>query len=132
MNFKYSICYPDKSDIEYLNKPISKEKVIDIAKNYPWREQLNSKGDHYSPSLDFVNLDNNCSLGLSAMFDKNNNIEFSLWFNRPKKVKIFFGLLGEKQKMIVDDFWSLNLEDSIKNLNYFVNGNYTQIEKLFR
>lgn len=132
MNFKYSICHPDKSEIEYLNNPLSKEKVIEIAKNYPWKEKLNVKGDYYNPSLDFTNIKNNRSFCLTASFNENNDLEFSLWYNRPKKIKVLFGLLGEKEKMQVDDFWSLNLNDSIKYLEYFVNENYSQLEKLYR
>ena len=72
------------------------------------------------------------SFCLTAAFDKNEKLEFSLWYNRPKKVKILFGLLGEKEKMVVDDYWSLNFEDSMMYLEYFVNGNYSKIEKLYR
>lgn len=131
MNFKYSICYPNKSNIAYLNTPISKEKVLEIAKNYPWEEQLNIKGEHYSPSLDFTNIHNKKSFCLTASLNENNDLEFSLWYNRPKKIKVLFGLLGEKEKMIVDDYWSSDLEDSLKYLEYFVNDNYSQVEKLY-
>ncbi|MEE9409003.1 MAG: hypothetical protein V3V28_13115 [Polaribacter sp.] len=132
MSFKYSICYPDRENIDYKNTPITKEEVLDIAKNYPWEEQLKVKGENYNPSLDFINIENKKSFCLTANFDNNHNIEFSLWFNRPKKVKIFFGLFGEKEKMIVDDVWSIQLEDSIKFLEFFVNENYKDLERLYK
>ena len=69
---------------------------------------------------------------MTAAYDENKKLEFSLWYNRPKKVKVLFGLLGEKERMVVDDFWSLNFEESMKYLEYFVNGNYSTIEKLYR
>ncbi|WP_298881436.1 hypothetical protein [uncultured Polaribacter sp.] len=138
MAFKYSICHPEKEDIEYRNNPISEKEVIEIAKNYPWIEKLKFSNSlkqenvQYNPSLDFTNIKNKMSFCLTAAFDKNEKLEFSLWYNRPKKVKILFGLLGEKEKMVVDDYWSLNFEDSMMYLEYFVNGNYSKIEKLYR
>ncbi|ARV06162.1 hypothetical protein BTO04_05350 [Polaribacter sp. SA4-10] len=138
MNFKYSICHPEKEDIEYKNNPISEKEVLEISKNYAWIEKLkfsdtlNPESVCYSPSLDFTNIKNGKSFCLTAGYDKNGKLEFSLWYNRPKKVKVLFGLLGEKEKMVVDDFWSLNFEESMKYLEYFVNGNYSTIEKLYR
>ena len=138
MTFKYSICHPEKADIEYKNNPISDKEVLQIAKNYPWIEKLKlsdtlkQENVHYSPSLDFTNIKNGKSFCLTAGYDKNGKLEFSLWYNRPKKVKILFGLLGEKEKMIVDDFWSLDFDKSIKYLEYFVNRNYSIIEELYR
>jgi hypothetical protein len=138
MNYKYSICHPEKEDIEYKNSPISEKEVLEIAENYPWIEKLKfsdtlkQENVCYSPSLDFTSIENGKSFGLTADYDENGELEFSLWYNRPKKVKILFGLLGEKEKMIVDDFWSLSFEKSLKYLKYFVDGNYSTIEELYR
>ena len=138
MTFKYSIYHPEKEDIEYKNNPISEKEVLEISKDYPWIEKLkfsdtlNPENVCYSPSLDFTNIKNGKSFCLTAGYDKNGKLEFSLWYNRPKKVKILFGLLGEKEKMVVDDFWSLDFEKSMKYLEYFVNGNYSTIEELYR
>lgn len=111
MTFKYSICHPEKEEIEFKNNPISDNEVLDIAKKYPWVEKLkfadglNQEKVYYSPSLDFTNIKNGKSLCLTANFDKNGNLEFSLWYLRPKIVKVLFGLFGEKEKMVVDEFW---------------------------
>ena len=40
MTFKYSICHPEKEEIEYKNNPISDKEVLVIAKKYPWFEKL--------------------------------------------------------------------------------------------
>lgn len=82
---------------------------------------------HYNPSLDFTCIENGKSFCLTANYDKNQNLEFSLWYNRP----ILFGLLGEKEKMVVDDIWGFSLEKSLDYLEHFVNGNYSIIEKLY-
>ncbi|WP_191860496.1 hypothetical protein [Hanstruepera ponticola] len=138
MTYKYSICHPEKENIEYLNKPISGNEVRKIAENYPWIEKLKFSDSlkpesiHYSPSLDFTCIENGKSFCLTANYDKNQNLEFSLWYNRPKKVKVLFGLLGEKEKMVVDDVWGFSLEKSLTYLEHFVNGNHSMIERLYK
>lgn len=138
MTYKYSICHPEKEDIEYINNPISENEVMEIAKNYPWVEKLkfldslNQKDVHYSPSLDFTCIENGKSFCLTANYDKNENLEFSLWYNRPKTVKVLFGILGEKEKMVIDDIWNINFDKSLKYLEHFVNGNHSLIEELYK
>lgn len=138
MTFNYSICYPNKENIEYRNSSITGKEVLEIATNYPWEEQLQllyslkDEHIHYSPSLDFKCLDNEKSFCLTANPDKNNELEFSLWYNRPKKVKAFLGLFGEKEKMIVDDIWSIDFKTALQYLEHFINGNYDAIEALYR
>ncbi|MGQ3677023.1 hypothetical protein [Tenacibaculum discolor] len=138
MTYTYSICNPEKENIEYRNTPISGNEVLEIAKNHPWIEKLrfsDSLDQHsiyYNPSLDFTCIENNNSFCLTADYNENENLEFSLWYNRTKKVKILFGILGEKEKKVVDDIWSISFDESLEYLEDFVNGNYTLIEKLFR
>ena len=138
MTYKYSICHPEKEDIEYRDNPISENEVLEIAKNYSWLEKLkfsdslNQDNVYYSPSLDFTCIENGKSFCLTADYDENENIEFSLWYNRPKKVKILFGLLGEKERMELDDIWSISFDKSMQYLEYFVNGNYSIIEELYK
>lgn len=136
MTFKYSICHPDKEIIEYPSKVLHSKEVISIAKNYPWKEQLELSEElddekvFFSPALDFKNTQLKSSFGLTADY-KNEKIIFSLWYNRPKKVKMLFGLLGQTEKMVVDDVWSFSLEEAIKYLKHYVNGNYQIIEELY-
>ncbi len=138
MTYKYSICHPEKEDIEYRNNPITGKEILEIAENYPWIEKLkfsdslNQEDVHYSPSLDFTCIENGKSFCMTANYDKKENIEFSLWYNRPKKVKVLFGLLGEREKMTVDDIWSISFDKSLKYLEHFVNGNHSLIEELYK
>lgn len=137
MTFNYSICYPDKKDIEYRNTSILGKEVLEIAKNYPWQKQLelmyamNEAQTQYNPSLDFKCLDNGKSFGLTAQHDNYENLSFSLWYSRTKKFKSFLGLFGEKEKTVVDDIWSIDFETALQYLEYFVNGNYDAIEALY-
>lgn len=136
MTFKYSICHPEKENNEYKDNPISENEVMEIAKNYPWIEKLkfcdslNPEDIYYSPSLDFTCIENGKSFCLTADYDNDEKLVFYLWDNRPKKVKVLFGLLGEKEKIIVDDIWSINFDKSLKYLEHFVNSNYSLIEEL--
>jgi len=64
MTFKYSICYPDKTEIEYKNIPITKEEVLKIINDYPWKEQLkifeqlDESKVNYNPSIDITCIQN--------------------------------------------------------------------------
>lgn len=136
--FKYSICHPDKEEIEYKNKPISEIEVLDIAENYPWEEKLKLTESlingilYFNPSLDFTCIENGRSFCLTANYGKNMQLEFSLWYNRPKKKKSFMGIFGEKEKMFVDDIWGFSLNQSLKYLKYFIQGNYSLVEELYQ
>ncbi len=138
MTFKYSICYPNKKDIEYKNNAILGDEVIKIAKNFPWLKEielwnsLNENEIYYNPSLDFVCIENGRSFCLTADYDNTNDLKFSLWYNRPKKTKVFFGLFGDKEKMVVDDVWNISFEKSLQYLEYFVSGKYSLIEELYK
>lgn len=138
MTFKYSICHPDKEQIEYKNSPISGSEVLTIARNYNWIEELklteslDQNSVFYSPSLDFKCIENDQSFGLTADFNKSRELEFSLWYKRPKKVKILFGLLGETKRVVVDDVWSYDFDKALKYLEHFVNRNYQIIENLYK
>lgn len=135
--YTYSICHPDEKEIEYKKEIISSKNVLEIAKNYLWIEQLKfadslgRESAYYNPSLDFTCIQDGKSFCLTADYNKEKELEFSLWYNRPKNVKILFGLLGRKEKMIVDDIWSIDFQTSLQYLQYFVEGNYDKIEKIF-
>lgn len=138
MSYKYTICHPDKEEIELRDNPISAKEVMNIAQNYPWIELLNYSNSmnqeevQYSPSLEFICIEDKNSFTLTANFSKEMELEFSLWYNRPKKVKILFGLLGERDKMVVDEVWENNFEKALKYLKFFVEKNYYEIEKLYQ
>ena len=136
MNFKYSICEPLNKNILYKNEIISSNNVLNIIENYPWKSELNKMTNansqtFYNPSLDFNCLDTNYRFCLTAEYDKSENIVFSLWYFRLKKPKPFFGLIGEKEKMIVDDISYFSLNECIKYFKYFVNGEYNLVEVLY-
>lgn len=136
MAYTYSICYPDKAEIEYKNNIISADEALNIAKNHPWREQLElmdklEDNIHFNPSLDFRSTKDGKSFALTANYDDRKQLEFSLWFEHLRKIKVFFGLFGEKEEMGVDDIWSIDFEAALKYLQHFLNGEYEIVESLF-
>jgi hypothetical protein len=40
MAFKYSICHPEKQDIEYFNNAISADRVLELARSHHWLKIL--------------------------------------------------------------------------------------------
>ena len=137
MIFNYSICHPEKELIEYPSEVLDRNKVVELARNYPWEEQLALCDElpeekiFYSPSLDFKNTQFKSSFGLTAVHIEEVVI-FSLWYKRPKTVKILFGLLGQTEKMVVDDVWPFTLDEALEYLQDFVNGNFEIIEELYK
>ena len=136
MNYKYSICHIDKSEIEYRNENIDKNQVLEIVKNYPWSGELKRMNEIdeskicYSPSLDFKNIDDNHSFCLTAEGEPLNHT-FSVWYNRPIKKKVLFGLMGEKDKLEVIDK-HFKKEKAIELLNRFLRKEYKSIEQEMR
>jgi hypothetical protein len=133
MNYKYSICHIDKSEIEYKNETIDKEQILDIVINYPWSEELKRMQEIdeskicYSPSLDFKNIDDNHSFCLTAEGEPL-NYSFSVWYNRPIKKKVMFGLMGEKEKLEVIDKHFEKVK-AIELLKRFLAKEYKSIEQ---
>ncbi len=133
MSYTYSICHIDKPEIEYRSKTIDKNQVLNIVNSYPWSEELNRMKEIdeekicYSPSLDFKNIDDNHSFCLTGVGDPL-NYTFSVWYNRPIKKKVFFGLMGEKEKLVVIDK-HFEKEKAIELLNRFLDKKYESIEQ---
>jgi len=138
MIYNYSICHPNQQNIEYPTEVLNRQQVIQFAQNYPWKEQLELCNELpeeevcYSPSLDFKNTESMSSFGLTADSHEGEEISFSLWYKRPKEIKIFFGLFGKIERMIINDVSSFSLDEAITYLEYFVNGNMKKIEELYK
>ncbi len=58
MKYKYSICYPDKEEIEHIEKSVDRDEVVSLVKNHNWAEEIQKEIEHYSPNLDFISLKN--------------------------------------------------------------------------
>jgi hypothetical protein len=82
--FKWTICDPS---VEHpIDKGlIPKESVLQAFSDFPWADMLakmqtgDSKGFQFSPSVEFTNVDDGCSLTASMIEDKKETV-FSLFF----------------------------------------------------
>ena len=60
MSYTYSICHPQKEEIEYVSTVLDKEGVVQLVKGFPWNEKLDllesllESDICYNPSLDFT------------------------------------------------------------------------------
>jgi hypothetical protein len=132
MSYKCSICYPDKAEIEYPEEILSAEQVKQIALKYGWESELQKLETipydqvNYNPSIDFTNQDDNHSFCLTAE-GKPDNFSFSVWYNRPKMKKVFFGLMGEKEKLEVIDK-RFSKEEAYELLDKYLSADYKSVE----
>lgn len=137
MIYTYSICHPDKYKIEYPDKELNKDEVIEMIKEYSWLEILKSMDSipddkiFYSPSLDFKSIADNRHLGITATLE-NGIPEFSLWYNRPITSQKLFGLLKEKVEMKVIDKWEFSLEKALEYYTIFLSRDYEKLERLMK
>ena len=136
MSYTYSICHPEKEEIEYISDSFTKDEILEIAVNYPWSEKLElmegllDADICYNPSLDFTCQEDGFSFCLTAQRAGLTGLEFSLWYNRKTKYKPFFGLLGEKERMQVIDKWGFSKKDAIDYLKIFLDKDYKELEAL--
>ena len=136
MNYTYSICFPDKKDIEYVSAVLTSDEVLRVANEFSWNTQLDllesmdKEMIHYNPSLDFTCKEDSYSFCLTANRNDQKELEFSLWYNRKVNYKPFFGLFGEKQKMQVIDKWGFQKKDAIDYLKIFLDKDYKELEAL--
>lgn len=135
MYYKHSICHPENPEIEYPDKKLTAEQVREIARKYPWKQELQKLKTlppdkiNYSPSVDFTNVQDHHSLCLTAEGEPD-NFRFSVFYNRPVKRKVLFGLLGEKVVMEVIDK-PFNVQGAFRLLELFLKQEYGSIEKAY-
>lgn len=135
MNYKISICHPDKAEIEEPKTTLDKQQVLTFFSNYPWMERIEFADNmpqeevQYSPSIRFTNTQNKRSLEMTA--DKEDSaLVFSLWYERPVLVKILFGLFGKTKIMKVVDKGPFDKQASFIHLNTFLDKKYDELERI--
>jgi hypothetical protein len=136
MKYKYSICHPEKEEIEYPDQILSAEQVKQIALTYPWTAELKKLGKltykevHYYPSLDFTDQEDKYSFCLTAEGEPE-QFSFSVWYNRPVMKKVLFGIFGKKEKLEVIDK-HLSKDVAFDLLDKFLSRDYQSIESAMK
>lgn len=69
MNLIYSICYPDKGDIDYFTVPITEDEVLQLITDFDWKTELEKTLVHYAPSIDFIRLGDKKRIIVSGIGD---------------------------------------------------------------
>lgn len=135
MEFKASFCDPFKADTIELG-PIQKDAVIEKFKSIPWKDYLNQMEKakeneiHHSPSLGIENIINKNAVEISAVEeDRNGNIEFYIFYKRPKLVKKFFGLKESMNENYLTDALGQTENDAIDCLAALINNDLDFLEK---
>ena len=136
MHYKITVCYPDQKEIEEFPKLLNAEEALTFFKHFPWQEKVDLQESmdynkvHYNPSVRFTHSSGR-SLEMTADSEKK-PYGFSLWYERPVKVKVFFGLMGEKEKNQVIDKWDFDPATAEKHLETFLDGKYEEVEKIMQ
>jgi hypothetical protein len=104
--FKWTICDPLVEAV--IDKGvIPKEGVLQAFSDFPWADMLakmriaDSKGAHFSPSVEFTNIDDGCSLTASMIEDKKETV-FSLFFEDATDDSDDAEFLGQSLDITVD------------------------------
>ena len=135
--FNYTICHPDKQEIETSSEILSHAEALEMARNYPWAETLSSmdgmdpKSIHYSPSLEFINQSDKRAFTLTATLE-GGKPEFSLWYVRMVPPSGLSKLFGGSEKKKISDSWGYDLESALKYLESFLNEDYSSVEGIYK
>lgn len=124
MNFKATFCDPFNPEIIDLGE-ILQEDIISKFEHIDWTGYLNkmaaaSESDiHFSPSLEIECTDTKNALSVSAVGDAG-NYEFYIFYKRPKKVKILFGLIEREIENYISDVQGQTKQDVINCLKALI------------
>lgn len=117
MKLKASFCDPLNPDVIEIGD-ISKDTIIAHFEKIDWNGYLQkmaaAKHDeiYYSPSFEVENLENKSGLVISAVGDPD-NYEFYIFYKRPKKVKVFFGLIEKLNENYSTDIKGQTTNDAL-------------------
>nr|WP_319401739.1 hypothetical protein [uncultured Carboxylicivirga sp.] len=125
MTFRASFCHPFKSDIiEYGT--VESDRIIEAFEKVPWTELLNKMQNakdseiHYSPSFEIENIKNKNGLAISAL----DGGEWYIFYKRPKKVKILFGLIERMNDNYVTEIHGQTEKDAKECLEALLKNNF--------
>ena len=111
--------------------PVREAKVI--FERHPWQAEIDKQNamDHslveYQPSVKFTETEGQRSFELTAEAEGDKYM-FAIWYERPVKKKVLFGLLGEKMMWDSVDSGLFTTEEAGEILSLFVAGEYEAVE----
>ncbi len=128
MKFKYSICYPDKDEIDYFQDPVCGDDLHELMKEFDWEKELAKRVDHYSPSFDFINLEDNRRIILSGV-GKAKLESFQVMFILPKWIG-YEDVFNDENYYNTDSYSKVvSVNKGYEFLQKFIQGKYEVIKK---
>lgn len=125
MNYRASFCDPFQKEIIELGD-ISKDDIIEKFEKTPWSDFLMRMGNaqeseiYFSPSLEIENKDTKNALSISAV-GYSEKYEFYIFYKRPKKIKLFFGLKEKVNQDYISDKTGQTTQDVLDCLKALIN-----------
>lgn len=113
---------------------IAKEKILEVVDKFPWTElltKLNEAEDHdihFSPSLEFENVQTRHGLAISIVDGENGN-EFYIFYRRPKEIVKLFGLLKSMDNNYTSERMGQSSADVRDAVSALIKDDLTTLEK---
>jgi len=130
MNYRASFCDPLKPEIIEIGD-IPKNEIMKLFDKIPWTEYLSKMKTakqseiYYSPSLEIENKDNKNGLSVSAI----DGTEWYIFYKRPKRVKMFFGLFEKMDNNYFTDIQGQTENDVRNCLDALINNDLKFLEE---
>ena len=131
MKYKYSICYPDKSEIEFVEEIIEENQIVQLVQSFDWDNEVIKEIEHYSPSLDFINLKNKKRLILSGI-GKEKLSQFQVTYVIPNDENCEEAFDDDNYYDTEEYYANCDIETSYEILNEFLNLDYEAVVSIIQ
>ena len=119
MKFVYTICYPDKEEIDVFEKIIDGEEVVKIFSSFDFNTELKKPIEFYSPSLDFIRLSDKSRLIFSGLGERKLK-DFQVMYIIPSNTD-FTNVFNEKNYLGSTDYTQIvSVSKALELLNCFI------------
>ena len=131
MNFQISFCDPFKPDIIDLGE-VPGSKIPGIFNKIPWddildkAEQASDQEIYYSLTFSVVNTANGISLDIIA----NKKNDWQLYYSRPRKVAVVFGMIKRMNRNCLSDVQGKTRNDAMNCINAMINNKQDYLESV--
>lgn len=131
MEFKYSICYPDKDEIDFFDLPIDKSEVLRLVKEFDWDNELPKEILFYAPGLDFIKIIDRQRIIFSGIGE--GKLEsFQVMYILPN-TKNHRNVFDESNYKNTDSFTSeVSIAKGYELLQHFVAGEYQELTNVLK
>jgi len=133
--YQWTVCDPLNESI--INKgAIDKSQILETFNTFPWSEMLekmesvDSSEIYFSPSLEFKVDSHSRGMTFSAV-GKPDDFIFYIFYQRPEKIKKWFGFVEKEEPKFVSDIVDQSFEASTEVLKEFLAQKYEEVRSRF-